>query len=60
MTFEFGDILIGNDRFGIYKNELQIVLTPHKDDRKNKIGRISKDEIALINYLNPWTKFKLV
>lgn len=58
--FEFGDIVIGNDRFGIYKNELQIVLSPHKDNRKNKIGHISNNELPLINYLKPWTKFKLI
>jgi hypothetical protein len=56
--FQFGDVVIGNDRFGIYKNELQVVLNPHKDDRKNKIGRIAEKELALLNYLKPWTKFK--
>jgi len=56
--FQCGDVLIGNDRFGIYKNELQIVLNPHKDDRKNKIGRIAEKELVLLNYLKPWTKFK--
>lgn len=60
IEFEFGDVLIGNDQFGIYKNELQIVLTPHKDTRKNKIGRISKDELVLLKYLNPWTKFRFI
>lgn len=60
IEFKFGDVLIGNDQFGIYKNELQIVLTPHKDTRKNKIGRISKDELVLLKYLNPWTKFNFI
>lgn len=60
IEFKFGDVLIGNDQFGIYKNELQIVLTPHKDTRKNKIGRISKEELVLLKYLNPWTKFKFI
>lgn len=60
IEFKFGDVLIGNDQFGIYKNELQIVLTPHKDTRKNKIGRISKDELVLLKYLNPWTKFRFI
>ncbi|MGL9730274.1 hypothetical protein IGI44_003692 [Enterococcus sp. DIV0756] len=60
IEFKFGDVLIGNDQFGIYKNELQIVLTPHKDTRKNKIGRISKEELVLLKYLNPWTKFNFI
>ena len=54
-----GDVLIGNDNFGIYKNELQIVLKPHKEPRKNKIGSIAKDELFLLDFIKPWTKFKL-
>lgn len=55
--FAYGDIVIGNDTFGQYKNELQIVLTPHQDTRKNKVGAISNDELPLLEYLKPWTKF---
>lgn len=58
--FKRGDVLIGNDDFGIYKNELQIVLEPHKDLRKNKIGSIRKDELFLLDFIKPWTKFKLI
>ena len=54
-----GDVLIGNDNFSIYKNELQIVLKPHKEPRKNKIGSIAKDELFLLDLIKPWTKFKL-
>ncbi len=32
--FQVGDVVVGNDRFGKYKNELQIVLTPHQDPKK--------------------------
>ncbi|MGO3792966.1 MAG: DUF871 domain-containing protein [Enterococcus gilvus] len=60
MEFEFGDIVIGNDNFGIYKNELQIVLSTHTDPRKNKIGKIQDSELDLLKYLKPWTKFKLI
>ena len=59
VTFQRGDVLIGNDGFGIYKNELQIVLTPHQDVRKNKIGRITEAELPLLDQIKPWTKFKL-
>lgn len=57
--FQRGDVLIGNDNFGIYKNEFQIVLKPHKESRKNKIGSIAKDELFLLDFIKPWTKFKL-
>ena len=57
--FQRGDVLIGNDNFGIYKNELQIVLKPNKEPRKNKIGSIAKDELFLLDFIKPWTKFKL-
>ena len=57
--FKRGDVLIGNDGFGIYKNELQIVLKPHMESRKNKVGEISKNELFLLDFIKPWTKFKL-
>lgn len=59
ITFERGDVLIGNDHFGKYKNELQITLEAHQDQRKNKIGTIAKEEQILLDFINPWTKFKL-
>lgn len=51
--FQRGDVLIGNDNFGIYKNELQIVLKPHKEPRKNKIDSIAKDELFLLDFIKP-------
>ncbi|MBS7577037.1 MULTISPECIES: MupG family TIM beta-alpha barrel fold protein [unclassified Enterococcus] len=56
--FERGDVVVGNDGFGKYKNELQIILEPHSDDRKNLVGRIPKSELALLEFLKPWTKFQ--
>lgn len=60
-THEFrrGDIVIGNDEFGRYKNELQIVLEPHSDPRKNLVAEISEKELFLLDYVTPWAKFKL-
>ncbi|CAJ1202643.1 hypothetical protein CPR19092_LGOLGGFK_02488 [Companilactobacillus paralimentarius] len=55
--FNIGDILIGNDAFGVYKNELQVVLQPHSDSRKNKVASIKEEELPLLKYLYPWTKF---
>lgn len=57
--FKRGDVLIGNDSFGIYKNELQIVLKPHTESRKNKVGEIPEDELFLLDFIKPWTKFRL-
>ncbi|MGX7245321.1 DUF871 domain-containing protein [Enterococcus quebecensis] len=56
--FQIGDVVIGNDTFGKYKNELQIVLQPHKDERKNKVGQITKKELLLLDFVKPWTKFR--
>lgn len=56
--FQVGDIVIGNDTFGKYKNELQIVLQPHKDERKNKVGHITEKELLLLDFVKPWTKFR--
>lgn len=57
-AFQIGDIVIGNDAFGKYKNELQLVLEPHSDCRKNKVGQITAEELILLDYIRPWTKFR--
>ncbi|HIY56641.1 MAG TPA: DUF871 family protein [Candidatus Tetragenococcus pullicola] len=59
-TFQRGDIVVGNDDFGVYKNELQIVLQPHEDKRKNKVGRIKEEELLLLDFIKPWSKFKFL
>ena len=56
--FQFGDVVVGNDDFGKYKNELQIVLEPHTDSRKNKVAQIQENELMLLDYIQPWTKFR--
>ncbi|WP_179394259.1 DUF871 domain-containing protein [Lacticaseibacillus absianus] len=58
--FQVGDVLVGNDNFGIYKNELQIVLAPHREPRKNKIGHIAPEELMLLEFIKPWSKFKFI
>ena len=50
--------IVGNDDFGKYKNELQIVLEPHTDSRKNKVAQIQENELMLLDYIQPWTKFR--
>lgn len=58
LEFQLGDVVIGNDQFGKYKNELQVVLEPHVDKRKNKVGRLDEAEYILLPFIEPWTKFK--
>lgn len=58
LEFQVGDVVIGNDAFGKYKNELQLVLVPHRDQRKNKVGHIKSEELVLLDYIRPWTKFR--
>lgn len=58
MVFKPGDIVVGNNQFGKYKNELQIVLEEHQDSRKNRIGQIVANEQFLLKTLKPWSKFK--
>ena len=58
--FRRGDVVIGNDSFGKYKNELQVVLRSHQDPRKNLVGKISTTELSLLDFIKPWSKFKLV
>ena len=55
-----GDVVIGNDQFGKYKNELQVVLEPHSDSRKNKVGTIREEELILLPFIHPWSKFKFI
>lgn len=57
--FKRGDVLLGNDDFGKYKNELQIALEDHSDERKNIVGHIAPEEVMLLDYVLPWSKFKL-
>lgn len=56
-VFYPGDVVIGNESFGKYQNELQIVLEEHSDKRKNLVGKIDSNELILLDYINPWSKF---
>ncbi|WP_375179079.1 DUF871 domain-containing protein [Enterococcus rotai] len=56
-----GDVLIDNVDYGQYKGETQIALKPMKNDgRVNVVGRISDDELFLLDFLKPWSSFKLI
>lgn len=55
-----GHVVIGNNDFGKYKGELQLILDdmPY-DPRKNIIGTVVSHEIFLLDYIGPWNKFTL-
>ncbi|MGL5904354.1 MAG: phospho-sugar glycosidase domain-containing protein, partial [Cetobacterium sp.] len=57
---KLGDIMIGNNSFGKYKGELQVILKDiPKDGRKNKVASVDEEELFLLNYVGAWSKFKL-
>lgn len=55
-----GDIVIGNNNFGQYKAELQLVKNQHPNNkqRKNVVAHVIDEEKFLIKYIKPWMKFK--
>lgn len=53
-----GDVLIVNDNLAHYRGELQIVLKDMKaDGQRNLVGRISEDEIFLLDYFGAGDAF---
>ncbi|KRM72575.1 DUF871 domain-containing protein [Lacticaseibacillus brantae] len=55
-----GDVLIDNDGYGQYKGETQIALQPMPNDgRVNVVGHLAESDLFLLNYLRPWSNFKL-
>ncbi len=57
-----GQIIIGNNKFGQYKGELQLIKKDHYDEqnRKNVLAHIDDNELFLLDYLKPWSTFKFV
>lgn len=56
-----GDVLIDNVGYGQYKGETQIALKEMKNDgRVNVVGRISDGELFLLEFIRPWSNFKLI
>ncbi|WP_297436029.1 DUF871 domain-containing protein [uncultured Clostridium sp.] len=53
-----GDILIDSDLYTRYAGELQVAIKDMKNSGKTSIvGRISEDEIFLLDYITPWMSF---
>ena len=58
---ERGDILIESSLYSRYAGELQIALKNMKNSGKtNVVGKIVSDEVFLLDYLEPWAKFRFV
>lgn len=56
-----GDVIIGNDNFGQYKGETQIILKDIKDDgTRNVVGKLTKDMKKIMDDLKPWSTFKMI
>ncbi|MBZ3639636.1 DUF871 domain-containing protein [Enterococcus casseliflavus] len=56
-----GDVLIDNAGYGQYKGETQIALKAMKNDgRVNVVSKIADEELFLLEFLKPWSSFKLV
>lgn len=55
----YGDITIGNNSFGQYKGELNIVkqAMPNEEEYKNLVAKVIPKEQFLLSYIKPWTKF---
>lgn len=56
----FGDITIGNNSFGQYKAEVNIVKQemPNTKHEKNVVAKVIPSNQMLIPYIRPWTKFR--
>lgn len=53
-----GDILIDSDLYSRYAGELQVALKDMKNYGKtNVIGHIVEEEVFLLDYIKPWSKF---
>lgn len=56
-----GDILIDTSLYAHYAGELQIATKDMKNSGKtNVVGRISEEEVFLLDYIESWQKFGLV
>lgn len=56
----YGDIFIGNNGFGQYKGELQLIIKGMPaDPRKNLAAKVCPHDLHLIPYIGAWQKFRL-
>lgn len=59
-AFDYGDVVVVNDKYSRYKGEMQVVLLPFENDgRRNLVGRIINDDLDLLDEVDPWSTFIL-
>lgn len=60
-AIEKGDILVESSLYIRYAGELQVALLPMKNSGKtNVVAKVVSEEVFLLDYLEPWMKFKFV
>lgn len=61
-ALERGMITIGNNDFGQYKAEVNIVkqAMPNKEGYKNVVAKIVPSNVDFINFIKPWDKFEFI
>lgn len=56
-----GDVVVLNNNMNRYKGELHIILKEMPNDHgKNVIGHIDKKELIMLEYIEPFTPFKII
>lgn len=56
-----GDVLIDSSLYERYAGELQVALKDMKNTGKtNVVGKIADEEIFLLDYIGPWSKFGFI
>ncbi|BAK81107.1 DUF871 domain-containing protein [Candidatus Arthromitus sp. SFB-rat-Yit] len=55
-----GDVVIESSKYGHYAGELQIAKRDMKNTGfSNVVGKVTEEELFILDYLKPWQKFKL-
>ena len=56
-----GAVIIGNNTFGQYKGETQVILKEIEDEgERNVVGHLANGSVQFINDLEPWSTFRFV
>ncbi len=56
-----GDVVIESSEYGHYAGELMIALKDMENTGKsNVVGKISEEEVFILDYIKPWQKFSFV
>lgn len=60
-VFTKGDVCVINDNLKHYRGEVQIILEDIPNDgERNLVGRISDEEMCVLDQIKPWQKFEFI